>query len=162
MIHFGVHHQLLSQSYNTNTSIYINFQKPSLSITSLARPLTSFNSCLIQPSSVYFVTHVCVCLNMSSSVCAVCVWNDSDCAICQNYIFSGESNTPPFFRRLQQIWKIESITVAQPTGIPDSHYPRVLTSHEWFSPASTACADAGGRRVVVSYIYVRIWEDLII
>ena len=31
--------------------------------------------------------------------------------------------------------------------------PRALTSHEWFSPASTACADAGGRRVVV-YIYL--------
>jgi len=45
---------------------------------------------------------------------------DSDCAICQNYMFSGGSNTPPFFRRLKQIWKTESITVAQPTGIPDS------------------------------------------
>ena len=37
-------------------------------------------------------------------------------------MFSGESNTPPFFRRLQQIWKTESITVAQPTGIPDSRW----------------------------------------
>jgi len=35
-------------------------------------------------------------------------------------MFSGESNTPAFFRRLQQIWKTESITVAQLTGIPDS------------------------------------------
>jgi len=31
--------------------------------------------------------------------------------------------------------------------------PRALASHEWFSPASTACVDAGGRRVVV-YIYL--------
>ena len=27
----------------------------------------------------------------------------SGCAICQNYMFSGESNTLPFFRRLKQI-----------------------------------------------------------
>ena len=63
--------------------VYINklLLKPSLSTTSLAWPLNSFNSCLIQPSSVYCVTHVCVCLNMSSSVCAFCVWNrDSMCA----------------------------------------------------------------------------------
>jgi len=30
----------------------------------------------------------------------------SGCVICQNYMFSGESNTPPFFRRLKQIWKL--------------------------------------------------------
>ena len=27
----------------------------------------------------------------------------SGCAICQNYMFSGEPNTLPFFRRLKQI-----------------------------------------------------------
>jgi len=43
----------------------------------------------------------------------------SGCAICQNYMFSGESNTLPFFRRLKQIWKTERLTEARPTCIPD-------------------------------------------
>ena len=43
----------------------------------------------------------------------------SGCAICQKYMFSGESNTLPYFRRLQQIWKTESNTVARPTRIAD-------------------------------------------
>jgi len=46
--------------------------------------------------------------------------SESECEICQNYMFSGESNTPPFYSRLRQIWKTERITVAQPTGISDS------------------------------------------
>jgi hypothetical protein len=43
----------------------------------------------------------------------------SGCAICQNYMFSGESNTLPFFRRLKQIWKTERLTAARPTCVPD-------------------------------------------
>ena len=34
-------------------------------------------------------------------------------------MFSGESNTLPFFRRLKQIWKTERLTEARPTCIPD-------------------------------------------
>ena len=48
----------------------------------------------------------------------------SGCVICQKYMVSGESNTPPLFRRLQQIWnlKTESMFVAhRATCIPDSH-----------------------------------------
>ena len=49
----------------------------------------------------------------------------SGCAICQNYLFSGESNTLPFFRRLKQIWKTERLTAARPTCVPDGR--RVAT-----------------------------------
>jgi hypothetical protein len=44
----------------------------------------------------------------------LCVSLISGCAICQNYMLSGESNTLPFFRRLQQIWKTERLTEARP------------------------------------------------
>jgi len=40
----------------------------------------------------------------------------SGCAICQNYMFSGESNTLPFFRRLKQIWKTEKLKASQKHG----------------------------------------------
>jgi len=66
----------------------------------------------------YIYIHVYICIYIFTHM-YVFIYR-CGCAICQNYMFSGESNTPPFFRRLQQIWKTKSITVARPTGIPDS------------------------------------------
>jgi len=73
MIHFGDHHELLSPSYNTKY-IYINRLSETLLLTTLLSvTLYSPSSCLVPPFSMYCVTRVCVCLKMSSCVCAVCV-----------------------------------------------------------------------------------------
>ena len=42
-------------------------------------------------SVCFFTESTCMCILISG------------CAICQNYMFSGESNISPFFRRLKQI-----------------------------------------------------------
>jgi len=46
----------------------------------------------------------------------VCIYFILSCAICQNYMFSGESNIPPFFRRLKKIWNNERPKASQKHG----------------------------------------------